>query len=236
MRYIHTMRCIVPHRRGGLSAIERVTQAARKTVDKRRSTGRTTPPAAALFARRLSLIAQPCAIHCRLGSRKTAATVVLAIHPQFARAKRRLRVPGSKVTNYGRKAMRFSEANKDIVARLKQLIRRHRKRRGNMLKPLALGHTACLGQAKSIAGPASALAILRPNRRDRPLPRGAVLVRFDKRNPFSRAPTAKLRQTALVLLQGLDIGIGPANRRHKSFFHQKPNRLQGTWGAACMQQ
>ena len=34
MRYIHTMRCIVPHRRGELRVIEQVTQAARKTSDK----------------------------------------------------------------------------------------------------------------------------------------------------------------------------------------------------------
>ena len=193
-------------------------------------------PAAALFARLLSLIAQPRAVHCRLGSRKTASAVVLTIHPQFARAKRCLRVPGSKVTNYRRKAMRFSEANENVVACLKQLIGRHRKRRSNMIKPLVLRHTTRLGQAKAIAGPASTLAISRTDRRDRSLPRGAVLVRLDKRNPFSRAPAAKLCQSALVLLHGLNIGIGPADRRRKPLFHQKTNRLQGTWSAARMQQ
>ena len=34
MQYIHTMRCIVPHRRGKLSAIGQATHAARKTAGK----------------------------------------------------------------------------------------------------------------------------------------------------------------------------------------------------------
>ena len=132
--------------------------------------------------------------------------------------------------------MRFSEANENVVACLKQLIGRHRKRRSNIIKPLALRHTTRLGQAKAIAGPASTLAISRADRRDRSLPRGAVLVRLDKRKPFSRAPAEKLCQSTLVLLHGLNIGIGPADRRRKPLFHQKTDRLQGTWSAARMQQ
>ena len=193
-------------------------------------------PAAALFARLLSLITQPCAVHCRLSCRKAASAVVLTIHPQLARAKRRLRVPGSKIAYHRCKTMGPSEANKDVVACLKQLIGRHRQRRGDMGKPLALRHTARLGQAKAIAGPASTLAISRTDRRDRSLPCGAVLVCLDKRDSFCRTPAAKLRQSTLVFLHGLDIRIGPADRGRKPLRHQKTDRLQRTRGAARMQQ
>ena len=74
----------------------------------------------------LSFIAQPRAVHCRLSCRKATSAVVLTIHPQLARAKRRLRVPGSKIAYHRRKAMRPSEANKNVVACLKQLVGRHR--------------------------------------------------------------------------------------------------------------
>ena len=172
----------------------------------------------------------------RLGRREATPAVVLAIHTQLTRLARGLGIVRTKILPNRRQPVARRRRAQKLPAVIKQLVRRDGQRRGNKLKPLALRHTAGLGQAQRVTGPTTSLPV-KAVRRHRALPGRAVIACHDQVHVRNIGrPGLQGREPQLVLGHGLDVGIGPANRGLKPLLAQKLHRLERAGPATGVKQ
>ena len=105
-----------------------------------------------------------------------------------------------------------------------------------MGKPALAGNAARLRKPQTVAGTATALTIERADGRHGTLPQIVVLRGFNQLYTGIRAVAAQLAKPTVVLLCGLDIGIGPTDGGLEPFLAKQAHRFERARSAACMQQ
>ena len=104
-------------------------------------------------------------LNCGLGGAKTAAAVVLPVHPKLTRLSGCLGIEGAEILPDGLKPVLGRKGAKQFPAVVKELVRGDRERRRHALEPALGGDAASLVESQRIARPTPCATIETMGRR-----------------------------------------------------------------------